>query len=514
MRRTSIALLAGLIALLTACAGPVGGGTATNGADPAAVDPAQRITFAHTLGTDTWDPHANLGGPSLNIIGLVYDTLVHVSPTGEAEPGMATSWEFSDGARTLTMQLREGITFTDGSRFDSSVVKANIERALTHPRSTVRQLLSSVGSVEAPAPMTVVFRLKQPYTALPLNLADRPGMMVSPAALSTDLSASPVGSGPFVLRSYAAGKSASFDRNPDYWDAGTVRTAGLDMTVIVDSKTRLNALLSGAVQMTALDSSQIQEARTSGAVVTTGDDLRFYAFEVNPQVQPALADARVRLALSLAIDRKALVAGLLFGNGTPLDQPFPPSVPASNPAIVGAWDHDVERARSLMAEAGHADGFDLPVAVSTDPFNGQLVEALQAQLAEIGIRVSVQRFDGFGSGNAYWNEKSVPGAVFRVLNSYAPAATLEKFYTARVQANPGDVVDPQVLDMIAKALAETDQDAQIALVHAASARLVEQPLGVIPIMQEQVAVGTSAKVAGTRIWVGGYPNFTGVGLTP
>lgn len=515
MRKLLCGVLAAFLLVAVACGGSTSSSSDSSsaGSTPAASsDPNARLRFAHYLGANSWDPHLSLGGPDLNLLALVYDTLVHATPNGEAAPGMAQSWESADGGLSLVMKLRSGITFTDGTPFDASAVKANIERAMTVEKTTLKSQLASVAAVEVVDPTTVRFRLKAPNSGLPLVLADRPGMMISPKVLAGDVNKTPIGSGMFTLKTNQPGQSATFDRNAGYWEPDVVKVAGLDMSVMNDSKTRLNALVSGSIDVAQLDVSQLAEIKSRGLETVTGIDLRFFALELNPTVTPALGDARVRLALSLAIDRAAIVKGLLFGEGSALDQAFPPGVASFNDQIVGAWKHDPTRAKDLLAQAG-VNGLSFTVAIGTDPLQGQVTEAMQAQLKEVGVNIEIRKFDGFGSGNAFWTEKSVAAGMFRVTGTLAPTGTIEKFFVAGAQNNPGNVTSPTVDGLLKQALAEPDPAKQAKILQEASAAMVKEPLGTLPLVQEQIVLGATKKVSGLQSWLAGYPNFTGVGIT-
>ena len=470
----------------------------------------ESISFTHAYGFLNTDPDLSPGGPDLPILALVYDGLVTVGPNFEAMPGMAESWEYSDDGLSVDFNLRAGITFTDGEVFDANVAKANLDRSMTLEKSRIKGILGNVDSVEVVDTMTLRLNLKSVDTTVPLILAARAGYMVSPAQVDLEAITEPVGSGMFILTEFTSFTSGSFVRNPDYWNAEIVKVKGLEMTVAGDSTTRLNAVISGASNLARIDSRQIEDAEAAGLDVVKGTDSRFYTIQLNPSVEPALGDPNVRLAISLAIDREGIVAGILFGNGEALDQTFPAGTVAFNEEIVGAFDQDIDRAKQLLADAGYGDGFGFTIMTGTGADATAITEAIQAQLGEIGIDIAIEQGEGFAPGQAYWTDQRIAGAMFRSSAAYSAVSTLQKLYIADVMQNPGNVTSPTVDALIAEALAETDIGAQSDIVRQISAELVEAPLSVIPLVMERQVQASSNDLGGLLSWLSGYPYFQNV----
>jgi peptide/nickel transport system substrate-binding protein len=492
----------------------VAGGSPTTAApEPAADGP--RIAFAHQLGPDSWDPHLSLGGPTQQLQALVYDRLVHVSPAGEPEPGMAESWEYSDDGLTFTLHLRDGIVFHDGSAFTADSAVRTLERAMALEESDVREELASVAEVAAPDDLTVVITLTAPDSSMPLVLAGRAGLMISPTALDADadLTQEPAGSGPFVLSEYTEGISASFDRNPDYWNPEQILIPGADMTVMNDARARLNALASGEVHLAQLDVSQVSEAEGYGLAIEVSPDIRIYTLQVNPNNYEPLLDPNVRLAISLAIDRQGIVDGVYSGLGGALEQFYQRNLVAHDASIEGAWDRDLDRAKQLLSDAGYPDGLEFEVVTSADPFGNQVLEAIQAQLLEAGIRISISPLEGFGSANAYWNDKTAVSGFFRNTMRLSAVQSALNLVTADAQNNPSGIVNDEVIALLEEARGEPDLDTQIELIKQISGILVETPGNVLPIMEVVSVVGADSSVTGLQDWITGFPNFNGVTIT-
>jgi peptide/nickel transport system substrate-binding protein len=200
-RRTFLGLVpvAGLVTV-TGCA-PI------PSSDSAAQGPPGVFRYAYELTPSRLDPHrASISQDGVTLFPA-YDRLVHQSPVGEPEPGLARAWTWEDPL-ALRLDLRPGVTFHDGTPFDAAAVKANVERAKTVQGSAVRTELDPVSSVEVRDPLTAVLRLSYPSASLPAVLSDRAGAMVSPQALAdgVDLDAVAVGAGMYRMVEHNRGQ--------------------------------------------------------------------------------------------------------------------------------------------------------------------------------------------------------------------------------------------------------------------------------------------------------------------
>lgn len=146
---------------------------------------------------DVLDPHRSRTYSSRLVYAALCDKLVDINPHLEYVPQLATAWSWSEDNKTLTMTLRDGVTFHDGETFDAAAVKFNLDRARTLPDSLRKSELSSVDSVEVVDARTVAIKVKQPDATLVSQLSDRAGMMLAPKASATEVGAKPVCSGPY-----------------------------------------------------------------------------------------------------------------------------------------------------------------------------------------------------------------------------------------------------------------------------------------------------------------------------
>lgn len=410
----------GLAALLLAlttlwalgCAGPpgapaaAGGGAAGGGA---ATAPAQRLTVAlgHGLdyvGVDPFGP----GRENTLLETVVYEPLALENSPGQFEPALAESWSVSPDGRTWTFRLRRGVKFHDGSDFDSRAVLYAFERYMKDP-NTARRL--GIQLLAAPDPHTVTFTLAAPLAPFLSVVGSFSAVIPAPAGFDeAGKLVRPIGTGPFLVKSHSR-QLVELAANPEHWRG----RPPLDTVVIrylPDPTTMVLALEAGEVDVIGADGYGIPrgeirrleaspELRT--LVVSDGAAMDWVGFNL---YSGPLRDLWVRQAVSHAIDRQALIRHLLEGFGTPAEGPLgQPGVPWAHPDLPG-YPYDPQRAQALLAEAGwhdadgdgvrERDGQKLRLTLL---FEGTrdwklYAEALQQELAKVGIQVVLQMRDG------------------------------------------------------------------------------------------------------------------------
>ncbi|MEO8004536.1 MAG: ABC transporter substrate-binding protein, partial [Betaproteobacteria bacterium] len=320
------------------------------------VDRSATLRFSYVGAPAAYDPPFSKNRYQETAFMLpVYDMLVRFDHNGDIVPSLATSWKFSDNGATLTMQLRAGVKFTDGSDVNAAAVVRSLTRTRNDPNSLLAGQIGSIASAEAGGPSIVVIHLNNPDANVLYRLATSAGMIVSAQALDkgVNLGATPVGSGPYRLVS-SGPQGANFERNEDYFDKSANQFAKVSIVPIVDVTARLNALQTGQIDAGLFQSDQWPQI---DRMVKTG---KFTVYSVlgpnslplwlNTKVKP-LDNPKVRLALAMAIDREAISQGILNGRCEPAAQPLQPGVIGHDPSLK-AYKRDVAKAKALLQEAG------------------------------------------------------------------------------------------------------------------------------------------------------------------
>lgn len=340
------------------------------------------------------DPHTTDDTESQNARFMVYETLLRYTGGPQFAPGLATSWTASEGGRKYRFNLRKGVRFHDGSPFNAEAVKVNLDRLLEPNRDTpAKEYLNAIKSVTVVDDSTVEIELKEPFAPFLANLATGPGLMISPEAIKTfgaDISKRAAGTGPFTFVEWVRGDHLTFAKNRDYW--GT--PAKVDRVVIrlvPEGAARVAALRTSeaqvALRVPPADAAALQKVSSLRILRTTTD--RSILFVLNMTKKP-FSDIRVRKAINQAVNRRAIVDGLMKGAGTVMDGPIAPSVIGST--RLQAYPYDPAGAKQLLAEAGYQQGLTISAWCPSGRYvlDKEICEAVQGQLRNVGIQMDLR----------------------------------------------------------------------------------------------------------------------------
>lgn len=473
-----------VLAVLAGCASGAGGGPA--GSSLTILVPAD--------GGQNYDPQTNASPSSTQFLMPVFDTLLTTTADGATAPGLATAWSLAPDARSLSLTLRSGVRFHDGTPFDADAVRKNVERGRSGPKSVVAGQLAAVSGIDVPGPSTVVLRTDHGGAGALLGfLAGPAGMMASPSSWARPNAATaPVGTGPWqVSRASVPGTDMVYTRFPGYWDPAVARVDTIHIQVGSES-TFVPGLSSGIAQAVMLTGSPTDGSTltTNGVPVQTASTTYLHLFYLNKS--GVFADPRVRRALSLAVDRQLICDALLYGRCRPSAQPVSPRSWAYDPAAPPPAP-DVAQARALLAEAGHPGGIDVPVVVSAA--GTQLLTeltALQQIVGEAGIRITItplpvaQLLPALDSGTAQ---------AYYTVNSGGADPSIPLAQMTAPAYNPGGYRDPALAAAIAAAAAARTPDARRAAYRRASATYQAEDFNVV-VLNQDLQYATAQGVTG------------------
>ncbi|MFB6393279.1 ABC transporter substrate-binding protein [Polymorphospora lycopeni] len=450
-------LLVSLIAVSLALAGCGGGGgqrSPSGNTSGGALDRSAELRLATNAFGTSFDPHLSRNfATDVPWDFPIYDRLLSFADN-KLEPMLAESWELADDRRTLTMKLRSGVTFHDGTPFDAEAVAANITRGKELDGSTVARVFALIDSVQTPDAGTVVFNLNGDGSLLPYSLADIPGAMISPAAFDGNVAQQPVGAGPYKLVS-STSDSATYERFDGYWAPDRAKVAKITYRSIPDDNARFNALRTGqldVMQLPATIFQQAQELETRGqAKIERALGSAVIGILLNTK-HPQLSDERVRRALNLAVNREAINDGLMEGECVPALQPFTAASVGNDPALDSQIRYDQAEARRLLAEAGVTNLVLRTNVVGVSPYT-EIAQAVQAQLAEVGITLELTNVPG-GEARAEWRKGGWDAFSALITAGVDPALTLSTSYLATDAV--GGPASPELTALV-------DESAQFAI---------------------------------------------------
>jgi peptide/nickel transport system substrate-binding protein len=336
---------------------------------------------------------------ALTAAAALFDTLTYLDDKGVPQPKLAVSWDHSDDFKTWTFKLRRGVKFHDGTPFTAEAAKANFDRQ-KDPANKCRCAfyIAGIRDVQAPDELTLVYNLNDPSVNLPaiLTVPSSNNAIQSPTAWKTkgeDYNRNPVGTGPYILKSWTAGDRIVLEKNPDYWNKGHPYLDRIVLKPLPDAQSRFASLQSGEADIIwddEADADNIQRAQKDPKLTVhtyAGSGAAVAAF--NTKVAP-FDDLRVRQALVMAIDRKKMSQALTNGLARP----------ATNPYGDGSWvkckddgalPNDVEKAKALIKEYGKPVEFKMIVTATPRGRNtGQIFQQFWKQ---VGANVELEQID-------------------------------------------------------------------------------------------------------------------------
>ncbi|MGE0424275.1 MAG: ABC transporter substrate-binding protein, partial [Reyranellaceae bacterium] len=217
---------------------------------PAGAQQTLRVGIASD--PDALDPTLSRTVAGRQVFAAMCDKLIDINEKLEFVPQLATSWSWSTDGRTLTLKLRQGVTFHDGEKMDAAAVKASLERHLKLPASTRRSEMGPIKEIVASAPDTVEIQLGQPFAPLVAALADRAGMILSPkaiAALGDKFSNAPVCAGPFKFVRRVPQDRIELEKFAGYWNAASIHFDRIVYLPITENTVRLNNLRANSLEL-------------------------------------------------------------------------------------------------------------------------------------------------------------------------------------------------------------------------------------------------------------------------
>ena len=467
--------------------------------DPDALDPAQSRTLVGRI-----------------VFASLCDKLVDITPELDFTPQLATDWSWSEDGLTLTMNLREGVTFHDGTPFDAQAVVANIERYKTMEESVRKSELASVETVEAVSDHQVAFHLASPDVTLLAQLSDRSGMMVSPMAAEAggaDFSMAPVCAGPFKFAQRVQQDRIVLERFPEYWNADNIHYDSVTFLPIPDGTVRLANLQSGDLDMVerlnATDAATVKNDSNLAYMEITG--LGYQGITVNignteASDTPFGKDPRVRQAFSLAIDREAINQVVFEGTVTPGNQPWPSASPWYD-ADFPVQPRDLEKAKALLAEAG-VDRLPVDLLVSTSPVTQQIGQLIQSMVAEAGFDLTLTtlefatQLDTQSAGNFMMGQTGWSGRV-------DPDGNIHQFVTCEGGINDGDYCNEEVDTLLNAARGLSDPAARKEK-YAAATAILQNDLPLIYLYHTAWLYALDKDVSGFVTYPDGMIRLTGV----
>ena len=324
----------------------------------------------------------------------IYEGLTKINGDGSVTPLLAESWTVSPDLKTTTFKLRSGVTFQDGEAFSSADVKFSFERAVAADSTNKdKAFFASLTKVDAIDPLTVAVSVADPNPDLLFKLGQPTAAIVDAKSAATNAT-KPVGTGPFRLEAWAKGSSLTLAKWDGFRAPASIALKKVTFRIINDPAAQVTALLAGdidAFPRFGAFQSVAQFQNDPRFAVTLGGTEGKTILTINNKRAP-FNDVRVRRAIAHAIDRKAIIDGAQNGFGTPIGSHYVPIDPGYID-LTGAFPFDIEKAKSLLAEAGVATPLNVTLSLPPPPYARLGGEIIAAQLAKIGIVAKIENVE-------------------------------------------------------------------------------------------------------------------------
>jgi peptide/nickel transport system substrate-binding protein len=477
---------------------------------------AQKKTLVVALNQDPdiLDPTLSQSYVGRIVYTAICEKLYEIDENLTVSPQLAAELpRVADGGRTVTIKLRSGVKFNDGTPMDAAAVKFSLDRHREMKGSNRRSELALVSAVEVVDPSTVRLRLSAPFSPLLAILADRAGMPVSPAQaqkLEDKFGTAPVCVGPWAFKERIAQDRIVVERSPHYFDPKAAAFDQVIFRIIPNDNVRVANLRSGDIDVMHLvaPSDAVSLRKEGRFEVSSVTGLAYIGMTINLHNKsgkqnppgdlgtPLANDPRVREALDLSIDREALNQVAWEGQYTPGCTPLSPRSPYHDQARK-CPARDVARAKKLLADAGLAGGYALELMIQNDPQQRRVGEVIQGMAREAGFNITLRPTE-FASLLKEQDAGTYQASLIGWSGRLDPDANIHQFQTCKGSLNVTKFCDETVDSLLNRAREVSDQKERFDLYRQAVDRLTTVHRSIIYLYHQNYIVAFPKNLKGYR----------------
>ena len=395
---------AGALVVLAACGSSGGsggstGGSTSSGGSTSAGTPVHggKLTFAAVQDAQSMNKSTVFDNNSIWIFEQIFQQLYTVSADGKSVvPQLATGYKVSSDKKTYTFTLRPGVKFSNGQPMTSKDVKFSIDQT-TKASQGWGFINTAIKSTSAPSPDTFVVHLKYPWAPLLADLSIFANGIIPDNYAGKSETAfynAPIGTGPFKWDVWHKGQSLTLVKNPLYWQKGMPYLDSITWTDVSSDNTRQQQLQGGQAQIDQFPAwstvTNLQSTQGVNMHLFNSTQTNYLAFN---ETRKPFQDVHVRRAISLALNRDALVKAVLFGHGKPANSLFPPQVPYYDPNTPG-YQFNLAEAKKEMAQSSVPHGFSTSIVIPSGNSDYLTISTIvQSELKPLGINVKINQLD-------------------------------------------------------------------------------------------------------------------------
>jgi peptide/nickel transport system substrate-binding protein len=495
------------------------------------------VTVARQIDTDRYDPHTSTARGTAEIMFMAGDTLVSLDYDMKTiKPGLAESWTVSEDGLIYTFKLKQGVSFCSGKPFTAADVKASIDRWLAHPKGVTKGRAGPVDELKVIDDHTLEYKLKKPYSELLFQMTQHNHTVINidqVTADGEDYGAKAFdGTGPYCMQSWeprnqvVMTKHEGYNWGPPIYENTSPQVDKVIWKVVPEEGTRVAAVKSNQVDVTQyVPYWAIPEFQALPNLAVSQAEAYFWTQYVGMKItRDNLADQKVRVALNLAVDQKALAESIYFGLAEPAYAYISPKVLDYNPKMdLSNFQYDPDKAKKLLDEAGWKVGADgirekdgKKLTFRSYGFAGTLnrdmLEAMQGDLRKVGADMQIeihdatviwgllakQDFDMYAMSYPYVSTGDAMNLYFRSENRPTP--------------NRMNWADEQTDKWLAEANAALTDEARAASLAKMQAQVHDAAVW-IPIVHEPLFMVTTQKLKPVRAHgIYGCGLYKGLGL--
>lgn len=444
------------------------------------------VVVGITQDLDSLDPHNVAYAGTREVLFNIFEGLYKADSDGNLVPAVASDYTISEDAKIYTFQLRQGITFHDGSPVTVEDVKYSIERYADIQGE--ESAFSDFEEVVIVDEDTVEVRLKQGNSEFLAELT----CAIIPEANDAAVATNPIGTGPFKVKSFSPGQKLAVEKYGDYWKEGVPYLDQVEFKIISDTDTALLELKSGTLDIYQYLTSDQAATLSDGFNILEGSVNYVQGLFLNNEFEP-FSDVRVRQALYYAVDRDLINEFLFEGKshiiGTNMIPAFTKYYEASTETM---YKKDIDKAKQLLKEAGYEDGFAFTVTVPNNyaPHEGT-AQIIEQSLKEIGITIKINLVEFTTWYSDVYLGRNYEATVVAVDGTLAPSSWFAKNVSTSA-VNFTNYNNAEFDDIYGRALNTTDDEEKInyykqlqkLLAEDAASIYIQDPANLVAVNKE------------------------------
>lgn len=439
------------------------------------------LIWGHSETVQNLDMHQTGTASTSRVLQNVHCSIVTVDKNLNVVPFLAESFEVAEDGLTYTFKLRSDVVFHNGQKMTSADVKYSFDRCKDPATGAVNfEVFNSVAAIETPDDLTVVITMSAVNAPFLARLAENGAGVIMPAGSGDQQGTTPIGAGPFKFVSYEAGNAVVLARFDEYFE-GPAYLEGVVAREITEPTVRLTGLRTAEFHMiNDIPPDRMDEIKGDSQFQTVSwFPLNFDFINLNNDFEP-FKDQRVRMAFDLIIDKETLLQGALWGQGALTASPSYPTSLAYN-AELKPRAQDIEKAKALLAEAGHAPGTLNVVfkATTNYPYHVEAAQILVEWFRMAGVNLTIEQLTWADWLSQVWVNKDFEMSMMNFFGLWESDFLYYSLYHSTGGFNYRHINDPTIDELVTKARSVVDDAARADIYKQVQQRVYDEVLDVV-----------------------------------